>query len=213
MSRETVFETERLRIRTAGMADTELLHRLWTDPRVMRFVGFPRGLSITVDQIADDLTQGVSTGAFDRCLLVELRSTGEVIGECRLGTPDEAGIAETDVKLFPEHWGHRYGVEVKRGLVEHLFINTYCVAVQATPNVENAASIVMQEAVGGVRVGEVTFEPPEGMRDQMTAVHSYVYRVHREDRDRACGHEESAEAGTDTLPHPVDRRDMKEKSG
>lgn len=64
-----------------------------------------------------------------------------------------------------------------------------------------------------MRVGEVTFEPPEGKRDQMTAVRSYVYRVHREDWDRARGHEKSAGAGTDTLPHPVDGRDMKEKSG
>lgn len=146
----------------------------------MKLVDSPRGLSITANQVADDLANQKSSGAFDRCLLVELRGTEEVIGECRMGSPDEAGVAETDVKLFPEHWGHRYGVEVKRGLVDYLFATTDCGSVQATPNVENLASIAMQEAVGGVRVGEVTFETPEGIRDQMTAVHSYVYEVHRE---------------------------------
>ena len=93
--------------------------------------------------------------------------------------PDAAGIARTDVKLLPEFWGHKYGVEVKRGLIAYLFAHTDCIAVEGTPNVANIASIKMQEAVGGVRVGEKTFVPSAAQRNFMLPVHSIIYRVYR----------------------------------
>jgi len=94
---------------------------------------------------------------------------------------DEQGIAEPDIKLLPAFWGHRYGLEVWEELVAYLFTRTDCEAVQTTPNVNNAASIKMQEAVGGVRVGEDVYHFPEHMRDYTTPVHCYIYRVYRTD--------------------------------
>ena len=90
-----------------------------------------------------------------------IKSTGQAIGECKLHWPDREGIAATDVKLLPEFWGNKYGVEVKRGLLDYLFTHTECLAVDASPNVGNLASIKMQEAVGGVCVGESIYEFPE----------------------------------------------------
>jgi hypothetical protein len=37
----------------------------------------------------------------------------------------------------------------------------------------------MQEAVGGVRVGEAVFEFPDSMRDTTEPVHCFVYHVTR----------------------------------
>ncbi len=51
--------------------------------------------------------------------------------------------------------------------------------MEATPNVGNTASIRMQEAVGGVRVGEAVAEFPESMRGFTTPVRHYIYRVER----------------------------------
>ncbi len=182
-----VFETERLRVRTATAVDAALLYALWTDPQVMTFVGFPKGLSITREEITASLEKQDPAQVFDRYLVVELQVTDEAIGECKLGTPDAEGIAETDVKLFPKYWGHKYGMEIKRGLVDYLFKHTTCTAVQATPNVHNAASIAMQEAVGGVRVGEITFAFPPEKRATTTAVHAYIYHVYRADWLQAGG--------------------------
>jgi RimJ/RimL family protein N-acetyltransferase len=174
-----VLETERLVVRRATADDVELYCELWNEPRVMGNVGFPHGLRVTKAQVTD-LIQEQDDSAFDCLLVVELKGQGQTIGECKLGTPDEQGIAETDVKLLPSFWGHKYGVEIKRGLVDYLFTHTGCAAVQATPNVGNIASIKMQEAVGGVRVGEDVFEFPESMRDFTAPVHCYIYRVYRE---------------------------------
>ena len=174
-----VFETERLIVRPAVIADAALFHDLWTDPRVMANVGFPTGLRVTVDEIRARISRQPDS-EFERLLVVVLRETGRTLGECMMHRPGENGIASTDVKLLPAFWGNGYGVEVKRGLLTHLFEHTDCEAVEATPNVGNAASIRMQEAVGGVRVGEAVAEFPESMRDFTTPVRHYVYRVGRD---------------------------------
>ena len=182
-SQHTVFNTERLVVRTATGQDVDLLYELWTDPRVMANVGFPQGLRTTREEIEARL-QKPSESEFEQLLVVELKATGQAIGQCLMHAPDEEGIAETDIKLLPAFWGHKYGVEVKRGLVAHLFAYTGCTAVQATPNVDNLASIKMQESVGGVRVGEQVHEFPESMRDYTTPVHHYIYHVYRKDWER-----------------------------
>ncbi len=179
MNRSIVFETERLLVRTATVEDAGLVYELWTDPRVMANVGFPQGLRTTLKEI-EVIIQKPFESEFERSLIVELTEIEQPIGQCLMHLPNEEGIAETDIKLLPVYWGHRYGVEVKRGLLAHLFAHTDCAAVHGTPNVENAASIKMQKAVGGVRISEGVHEFPESMREYTAPVHYYVYEVSRE---------------------------------
>ncbi|MCA9872969.1 MAG: GNAT family N-acetyltransferase [Anaerolineales bacterium] len=179
-----VFETERLLVRRAAAADADMFFELWNHPQVMGYVGFPRGLGLTLAEIEKKLQEQGPT-VFDGRLVVIRKTTGERLGEAALHRPDETGIAETDVKLLPQFWGHKYGVEVKRGLVDYLFTHTNCTAVQATPNVRNIASIKMQEAVGGVRVGEKVYDIPPEMAGYRTAVHAYIYHVRRVDWERS----------------------------
>jgi RimJ/RimL family protein N-acetyltransferase len=175
-----VFETERLIIRTATVGDVDLFHALWTSPQVMASVGFPQGLRITRDELRDRLSnQGGSV--FERLLAVELKATERTIGECYLSRPNDEGIAEPDVKLLPPFWGHRYGTEVWTELVAYQFTHTDCEVVQGTPNVDNLASIKMQESVGAVRIGEDVYQFPESMGDYTAPVHHYIYQVHRAD--------------------------------
>jgi RimJ/RimL family protein N-acetyltransferase len=149
----------------------------------MSNVGFPNGLPITREEIVAQL-RARGPSEFEHRLVIELQDSREAIGECFMRRPNEQGMAETDIKLLPAFWGKKYGVEVKRALVDHLFTHTDCTAVEASPNVDNVASIKMQEAVGGVRVGEGTFEFPESMRAFTTPVHAYVYRVYRDTWER-----------------------------
>ena len=181
-----VFETERLIIRTAAEEHADLFYALWTDPRVMRNVGFPGGLPTTHDELMTTLSAQCGS-EFDRLLVVQLKVDLKPIGECKLSRPDDDGIAQPDVKLMPGFWGHRYGVEVWRGLVDYQFTHSDCSVVQATPNVENAASIKMQEAAGLARIGEAVHIFPEHMLSYTTPVHHYIYRV-----DHADWHKEQA---------------------
>lgn len=176
--RKTVFATPRLLIRLATTNDADFFHQLWTDPRVMSHVGFPEGLPTTREKIRNQIAAGGGS-EFDRLLVIELKSTGQAVGECWMSRPNAEGVATTDVKLLPAFWGNKYGVEVERGLLDHLFAHTDTVAVEVTPNVNNVASIKMHEAVGGVRVGEGISQFPEAMRHCTTPVHHYVYRIAR----------------------------------
>ncbi len=175
----TVFETERLRVRMASENNADVLHALWTNPRVMRNVGFPEGLPVTRESIVAQIGKRPAT-EYDQFLIVVRREDGARLGECKLHRPDENGIAGTDVKLDPEFWGRRYGVEVKQGLVDYLFQHTDCTAVEAGPNVRNVASIRMQESVGGVRVDEKVYEFPSDTPGETEDVHHYVYRLFRD---------------------------------
>lgn len=174
-----VFETKRLAVRTADAGDVALVFTLWTHPQVMRFVGFPQGLRVTWDEVLARVEQNEQC-PFECVLIVVEKETAVSIGQCLMHTPNEDGIAETDVKLHPDCWGQKFGVEVKQGLVDYLFTHTNCVAVAGSPNVKNVASIKMQEAVGGVCVREAVYEFPESMRDFTTRVHSIIYHVQRE---------------------------------
>ncbi len=175
-----VFETERLVVKTATVEDTDLFYALWTDPRVMRNVGFLGGLPVTQDELRKTLSEQKGS-EFQRLLVVQLKATGQIIGECKLSLPNENGIAEPDLKLLPQYWGQKYGVEIWCGLVDHQFTHSDCSVVQATPNIENAASIKMQEAVGLMRISESVHLFPEHMQSYTTPVHHYIYQINRAD--------------------------------
>jgi RimJ/RimL family protein N-acetyltransferase len=175
-----LFETNRLNVCVATPADADLFYALWTHPKVMKFVGFPNGLQITHAEIVSKLEKKTK-GVFDYWLVAKLKATGEKIGECCLHSPSEDRIASTDVKLHPQYWGHKYGVEIKQGLVDYLFTYTDCIAVEASPNIKNLAAINMQEAVGGIKVREEIYEFPENMSVYTAPVHSIIFRVSRED--------------------------------
>jgi RimJ/RimL family protein N-acetyltransferase len=175
-------ETSRLKIRraTPNEADVALLLELWTCPDVMKNVGFPKGLKTDGGKIESQL-RNQAEGEYDCVLIAAVKSSGERIGECKLGYPDTAGIAHTDIKLLPAHWGRGYGREIKRALLDYLFFNTPCRQVRATPNVSNLASIKMQKAVGGRKTGESIYRFPESMSDYTTDVHCMEFTVFRED--------------------------------
>jgi RimJ/RimL family protein N-acetyltransferase len=77
----------------------------------MKYVGFPNELPITREEIRNMLYEQ-GEAVFDQMLVVELKQTGQVIGECKLPQPDENGIIEPDIKLLPAHWGSGYGGEI-----------------------------------------------------------------------------------------------------
>lgn len=97
-------------------------------------MGFPRGLRITRNELQERLSKQGGC-EFEQLLVVELKATDQAIGECKLSDPDGEGIVEPDIKLLPEFWGQKYGVEVWSELVAYQFTHTDCAAVQTTPNV------------------------------------------------------------------------------
>ena len=175
-----IFETERLTFRMATAGDIDFYYTLWTNPKVMKYVGFPNGIPLDLEEMrARPFQRGDSE--FDQLLVVQLKENGQAVGECKLSRPDQKGIAEPDIKLIQTHWGKGYGRECWQGIISYLFENTDCNVILTTPNVENKAAIKLYEATGAVREGEDVYQFPESMQAYTTPVHCYIYRLYRAD--------------------------------
>ncbi|MCK5828355.1 GNAT family N-acetyltransferase, partial [Candidatus Bipolaricaulota bacterium] len=133
-------QTSRLGIRRATVKDAAFIHTLWTMPAVMRLVGFPQGLSISVGEIEKGIASSHDF-EFGSRLIVTLLETAEPIGQCKIGAPDSEGICEPDIKLSPEFWGNGYGRELWEAMINYAFTNPAVRIVQGTPNRANIASV------------------------------------------------------------------------
>ena len=173
-----IIQTERLIINKAAAStkDIDMYFRLWNHPQVMVNVGFPDGLGISKEEIHTLLNEW-DDKKYIRCI-VKRKHDQILIGECKLGEPDENGVCETDVKLFPEYWGNGYGKEIKRGLVDYLFAHkSKCLAVKADPKKSNIASIKMQEYVGGVIIERGKVYPIKNIEEYFPPEGHWLYMV------------------------------------
>ncbi|MFC2108384.1 GNAT family N-acetyltransferase [Candidatus Bipolaricaulota bacterium] len=176
---EKVLTTHRLVVRRAGMADAEFIHGLWTNPDVMHFVGFPRGLAISVDDVREQIETSPDS-EFGSRLIAELLETGTPIGQCKLGAIDADGVCEPDIKLKPAHWGNGYGKELWIALVDYAFTRSSAKVVQGTPNRDNLASVQMQMGAGMVKVDEGVFESHTEMHPGAVPVPYYKLQITRQ---------------------------------
>jgi len=176
-----IFTTSRMTVRRARKSeiDIDALFRMWNSPDVMRNVGFPEGLAISRDEIAQKLEK--EPASFENAILLVERSDGNLIGQCKIGKPDKSGISDFDVKLLSEYWGLGYGMEILQGLISHTFTHTAAKFVRGTPNRENTASIRMQERCGLKLSGEGVYEFPAGMRQRTQPVHYLTYLMSRKE--------------------------------
>jgi RimJ/RimL family protein N-acetyltransferase len=175
------FETQRLIVRAATSDDASFIASLWSDPRVMRYVGFPRGIPTAAEDVPRRIERGKG---LDALLVARLRSSGEPIGQCMLGAPDPCSVCEPDIKLHPSFWGRGYGPELWAALIDQLFRHSACATVRGTPNIENTASSRMQESAGMRRVGGGTFEFPDSMKSFTEPVPYALYEITRDEWER-----------------------------
>lgn len=164
-------------IRQAVQGDADLFFKLWTNPDIMKMVGYPNGLDISLSDIKKRLSEEPES-ALNRLLVAEIPQ-GPPIGECHMHPPDSKGIASTDIKLLPEFQGRGYGREIKWLLLDYLFRRTECRIVEATPNIRNTASIKMQEAVGGISVGTSIYQFPLKLQSKTCSVKHHIYHIHK----------------------------------
>ena len=171
--------TDRLAIRQATAEDANYIHSLWTSPDVMKYVGYPRGLLIDVEEVQSQIERD-GGGEFGSRLIVEDRRTGERIGQTKLGIPDENGICEPDIKLHPDHWGVGYGSELWTALIDYAFTHPETQIVRGTPNRSNIASVRMQRGAGMETIAEGEFSNEGSPHPGAVPVPHYVLHISRE---------------------------------
>lgn len=103
-----MLETDRLILRAWRVSDAAVVHELWSE-RDARVPPHRRLDAHGHPTIAELETRGLADGL----LMIELRSSAEVIGYC--GFTDEPELA---YELLGRHWGHGFATEAARAVIE-----------------------------------------------------------------------------------------------
>lgn len=154
---DSVFETQRLRVRRWRDSDLADLMAVYGDAEAMRWVG--NGQPITEDEARQWLAvtrRNYETRGYGM-FAVEWKATSEVIGFCGIVHPGGQTAAEVKYAYRRRVWGQGVATEALRGLIEYA-TRVHCLSrLIATTAPENIASHAVLGKVGMCR-GELRTE-------------------------------------------------------
>ncbi|HYD48332.1 MAG TPA: GNAT family N-acetyltransferase [Terriglobales bacterium] len=146
--------TERLRLRLATAADIDLLHDLWTDPEVRRYLW--DGEVISRDTAAEtiaDFVDGIAKQRYGLWIAALADESSGVRGENVVGFGylkefGEPVELELGYGLDPQYWHRGYATEIARALLRFGFDRLGRTRLYARTDLPNGASVRVMERVG-----------------------------------------------------------------
>jgi [ribosomal protein S5]-alanine N-acetyltransferase len=139
-----MIRTDRLILRRAGWDDLDAVHRLMSDPRVMRYWSRPEHETLAeTRRWLKDLVEP-ETGSDD--FLIEYQ--GEVIGKAGAWSLPEIGFL-----LHPDQWGKGLAHEAVTAVISYLFTAYKVPELTAEVDPRNAASLTLLSKLGFVETG------------------------------------------------------------
>lgn len=140
-------ETPRLRLRPFTPADLDALHRLDSDPTVMRYVIPPRSQAETEEYLQKILRQYDEDHGPIRWK-IEARETGDFMGVIGIFRLEDDTDWEIGYRFFENLWGKGYATEALRVVVDYGLRERNLPRLVAVANPENRASYRVMEKVG-----------------------------------------------------------------
>jgi RimJ/RimL family protein N-acetyltransferase len=158
-----LLETPRLVLRPFAAGDGPLVHRVYSDPEVMRYVatGPMADLSVT-ERLLQDYDAHQKRLGYSFWAVIE-RASGELIGDAGLyRTP--AGEVELGYTLGTAWWGRGYATEAASAWLDCAFSSLGILEVVALAEPANVASLHVLEKLGMRRAGErIAFGRPHAV--------------------------------------------------
>ena len=143
-------QNDNLTIRNAVASDAAQLGKWWRDGEVMTHAGFPKGLTITDDEIISDIS--TFTDNTRRVLIIEADSTP--IGEMSYSIMGDA-TAEIGIKICDTTMqGKGYGTALLRMFISSLFYEYGCDKIILDTNLNNIRAQHTYEKIGFRRIGQ-----------------------------------------------------------
>jgi RimJ/RimL family protein N-acetyltransferase len=141
-------ETTRLRLRPLGASDEDNLHRLYSDPEVVRYLGKGgvRTRAETVRALATAIEHWGQRG-YGIWALTD-RDSGQFVGRCGLRFLPEVGEVELLYTLLKEFWGRGLATEASRAVLDFGFGRAGLKRIIALADPENTASWRVMEKLG-----------------------------------------------------------------
>lgn len=152
--------TARLALRRFTLDDLELLVRLHSDPRVMRYAGGllsrEQSLEVLRDRTLDYYEQHPGLGVW---ATIE-RSTGDCVGLHLLNNIRGESCIQVGYLLYPEYWGRGYATEMAVRVLRYGFEALRLPRIVAITALENIESQRVLQKAGLLRDGERSFAHP-----------------------------------------------------
>lgn len=152
---QPAFRTARLRLRPARRPDLAVLHRLWNNSEVRRFLFDDQPVSRALAAKALDNALSCQPSGYGLWLLF-LRESKLLIGcagllpaiEASRRAPELAGTLEILVALAPRWWHRGYACEALHALLRHAFTVLDQEVIAAVHDLPNSASRRIVERLG-----------------------------------------------------------------
>jgi len=141
-------ETTRLRLRPYRQDDVDVLHRLWTDPDVRRYLW--DGIVISREQAAAVVDSSIAcfeTHGFGQWV-VFLRGKDSLIGFCGFRYVGDPPEVELLYGIAPAYWGQGLATEAARAMIRYGFEEYRFDRIFAGADPPNAASFRVMEKAG-----------------------------------------------------------------
>jgi ribosomal-protein-alanine N-acetyltransferase len=124
--------------------DYEDVKHLLMNPEVRRYLGGP------VDEQAfrPRFQAWLSAGAGSRYWVIRQTSDRQFVGVVSLGPHHGGTSTEVSYQLLPQWWGHGYGTEVVRRVIQHAFEDLHLPRVVAETQTANKPSCRLLEKLG-----------------------------------------------------------------
>jgi RimJ/RimL family protein N-acetyltransferase len=140
-------ETARLVLREMRPTDVDSLHRLFSDPLLMRF--WPVFTRRETEEWVESTLRNYAQDGFG-LWAVTLKGSDEAIGDCGMVRHEVDGVQETGIgwHMLREHWGHGYATEAAAASRDYAFDTLQVHRLVATIHPDNLASRRVAEKIG-----------------------------------------------------------------
>lgn len=143
--------TERLELRRIETRDSDALSKWISDSEMYTYWGqSPRECELNPDEYFE---KGIEEGSVQ--LGVELKETGEVIGEVFVYDIEDERIAMIGYRIGKPWQGRGFAVEASMAVIDWLFENTQLDRLQTFVDIRNIASCRVIEKCGFTKEGTV----------------------------------------------------------
>ncbi|WP_430510440.1 GNAT family N-acetyltransferase [Gottfriedia solisilvae] len=149
-----ILQSERLSIRMLNLEDLEQLHKLQSNPNVMKYItNRPKSLEETEKELYKIVTSYDENQIDFLVLAVCLTKSKEFIGTCAV-IKNEEKKCEIGYRLQEEHWGYGYGSELTKRLLIYCFEERNIDTVIANVETRNHFSVKIIENNGFELINE-----------------------------------------------------------
>ena len=137
-----------IEIREATVEDVKNVQRLWADGDVMKYIGFPEGLSETEENIREMIRR--TAASRPQRNYYAIFEDGTYCGETSYDIDRDTESASLDIKLFKYARGRGIATKALSFAMAEAFENG-AKAVWVDPDPENTKAIALYERLGFVR--------------------------------------------------------------